>query len=213
MKRWGVLVALISFACPAAVAAQPPEAIAQEAVVDAIWVGQRLEYTYESFNTYYSCSSLQAKLTSILRAVGAHEKSIVQVRCLGGRLVNHAHAQIIAIKPLEATPENVAAATTYDSRTELLARVKNVQLPTANDIERFPASWHTLSLHRRDMDLGSGDCELLRDFSNKVFPQLAIQIVGSGLRCTDGVALRMNTKLVVTALMPTQAIPVAQAGN
>lgn len=183
-----------------------------EGLTEAIWVAQRVDYTFESSNTYYACSSLKQKLATMLEAVGAHA-SAIEVRCLGGRLVNRARAEIVAVKPVQATPENVAAATTYDSRTRLLAQVKAVQLPTANDVDRFSASWQTISLHRRTLGLGAEDCDLLRDFSAKVFPQLEVRIVDNGLRCSSGVPMRMKTNLVVQALVPTASIPVARTVN
>lgn len=176
---------------------------ADEATVNAIWRVQHFDFTYTSSNVYYSCGALQRKVGAILRAVGAHHRVAVDVHCMGGDFVRFAFVRVTLAVPAEATQEAVIAATTFDARAQLVARLRKLRLPTAEDIPRFPAAWKTVSLTRnRALRLESGDCDLLRGMRDQLFPKLSIRVSSGGLRCTPGVATRMRPKLEVTALMP-----------
>jgi hypothetical protein len=173
-----------------------------EQIVEAIWRIQRVEFMYNSRDVYYSCDALQYKIGAILRAVGAHHRGVrVELRCMG-RFVNHASGRVTVAVPAQATEENVIAATTFDAQTQLLARMRKVPLPTPADIERFPASWQSVSLSRqRGLKLESGDCDLLQALRRQVFPTMPIHIVSEGLHCGLG-AGGMRPKLDVMALKP-----------
>jgi hypothetical protein len=170
--------------------------------IDAIWHTQLVDFTYSSRDVYYSCNSLRSKIGAILRAVGAHENVQVSVHCIGDGFVNHAQGRVRLSVPIEATPENVQRATTYDTRHELVARLRKLELPTANDIERFPASWHSVSLTRqRQLRLDSGDCDLLRAVRRQIFPKMPVRVSSERLHCALGAATRMRPNLDVVALM------------
>ena len=175
-------------------------------VVDAIWRIQRVEFMYNSRDVYYSCDALQYKIGAILKAVGAHHEGIrVELRCIG-RFVNHAYGRVTVAVPAEATEENVIAATTFDAQTRLLARMRKVTLPTPADIERFPASWQSVSLSRqRGLKLESGDCDLLQTLRRQVFPTMPIRIESEALHCGLGAGTGMRPKLDVMALKPARA--------
>jgi hypothetical protein len=174
---------------------QPAESI------DAIWHTQLVDFTYNSRDVYYSCTSLQSKIGAILRAVGAHPNVQVSVRCIGNGFVNHAQGRVLLTAPIEATPENVQRATTYSTRDELIARLRKLDLPTANDIERFPAGWRSVSLTRhRQLRLDSGDCDLLLAVRRQIFPKMLVRVSGERLHCL-GPATRMRPNLEVVALM------------
>lgn len=180
--------------------------------VDAIWRIQRVDFTYRSADVYYSCSALQSKIGAILKAVGAHQRIAVEIQCMSGELVNNALARVTLAMPAEATQENVVAATTFDSRAQLVARLLKMRLPTATDIERFPAIWQTVALSsHRGLRLDPGDCDLLRGMHEQVFPRLSIRATHRGLRCTTGSATKIRPKLEVTALMPTEVTSVANS--
>jgi hypothetical protein len=186
-------------ACGAAAA--PPTDTASPIL--AIWRVQRFQFVYHSSNVYYSCEALHEKIRAILRAVGAHTQMIVDVGCMGRKFVNHAFIGVTLAAPTEATQESVKAATTFDSRQRLLARLHSQPLPTATDLERFPAQWRTVSLsHRRGPHLSSGDCELFDALRRRVFPRLAVRIDKEDLSCTSGYASHFAPRLEVTALMP-----------
>jgi hypothetical protein len=196
-----VLAALLPWTSPRA------NAITGEAVfdetVDAIWRIQRFDFTYSSPTVYYSCRALQAKIGAILHAVGAHQRVAVDVQCMGD-FVRYAFVRVTLAVPAEATQSAVNAATTFDTRAQLVARLRHLRLPTAADIERFPAAWQTVSLSRhRSLHLDSADCDLLRGMREQIFPKLSVRVARDGLRCSSGSATRIRPKLEVTALMPT----------
>lgn len=203
-----MLAAVATLLCPYGSCADADVENASADPVFAIWRIHRVDFVYHSPTVYYSCSALQAKIGAILRAVGAHTRVVVDVGCMGGNFVNHAFARVTLAVPAEATQETIHAATTFDTRERLIARVRKIQLPTSADIARFPAEWQTVSLsHRRGLHFGPGDCDLLRAMRKQVFPQLSIRIGKGGLRCTSGIATRLRPQLEVTALMPAPAPP------
>jgi hypothetical protein len=179
--------------------------------VDAIWRFQSFPFEYSSSNTYYNCDSLVRKVRAILKAVGAHHSVVVETRCEGGP-ANRISARIAVATPVIASEENVRAATTFDSRDQLVARLRNLTLPTANDIERFPATWQKISLARaiRDMSITPSDCDLLRGMNEQVFPRISVRVQGRKLMCgTYSTNVRANVQ--VEALVPaTPLTPVAQ---
>lgn len=201
----------VMFGCIAPrVGAESGVVISVENTVDAIWRVQRVDFTYRSAEVYYSCRALQSKIGAILKAVGAHQQMAVDVGCMSGELVRNAFARVTLAMPAVATQENVVAATTFDSRAQLVARVRKVRLPTANDIERFPAAWQTVSLSRdRGLRLEPGDCDLLRGMHEQIFPRLSIRVTQQ-VRCATG-STRMRPNLEVTALMPVRMTSVTYA--
>jgi hypothetical protein len=108
------------------------------------------------------------------------------------------------VTPIEATPENVTAVTSYSSETRLAARLNKVRLPTANDIGRFAAEWRTVELNRnRRLNLEGGDCELLEGLIAQVFPRLSVRVAKQRLNCSHGGGSRLRPVLHVAALMQT----------
>ncbi|HWK73423.1 MAG TPA: hypothetical protein VNQ81_04070 [Povalibacter sp.] len=176
--------------------------------IDAIWQVRQVDFAYASRNVYYSCGALQSKIKAIMKAVGARQGVTVSIDCREGQFVNSAVARLTVALPAEATEEAVRAATTFDTRAQLVARLQRIQLPTANDIERFPAAWQTISLtDGRKLRLEAGDCDLLLGIYQQVFPRLSIQPSGKGLRCF-GPSTRVRPQLQITALLPMR-LPVA----
>lgn len=180
--------------------------------VTAIWNLQQLPFRFRSENIYYSCDSLRTKIAAILTAVGARADLRVDLPCGYGSLTNGAFAAIQLATPIEATPQNVAAATSHSAQTELIARLNKVDLPNATDIQRFPAAWQTVLLGRGGgLSLDAADCELLQALSEQVFPHLAVQLAKRRIHCPGTGSTRANLKVAVTALMPTSVAALADA--
>jgi hypothetical protein len=199
-SRWFGFAALLGAALGVAAAEAPTDA-----TVAAVWQIERIEFTYHSTSVRYSCGNLQRRIAAILQAVGAHSRIGVDLGCRSGDLVRYANVRLTLAVPVEATEENVRAATDYDTQDELVARVRQTQLPSANDIQRFPASWRTVALTRSPpLSLGPGDCELLRAMRDEVFPRLRVRVVSSGLRCGGGADTRITPRIDVNALMPSR---------
>jgi hypothetical protein len=173
--------------------------------VTAIWKIQRIEFTYSSPTVRYSCEALQRRIAAILYAVGAHAKMAIELSCASGEQVRFATARLQLAMPVEATAENVQAAADFDTRDELVARLQQSRLPTAEEIQRFPASWRTVALTRSPpLSLGSGDCDLLRAMRDHVFPHLHVRVVSSGLNCGGGPDTRITPRIRVNALIPAR---------
>ena len=190
------------FACWSPARFVHADADAADGDVAAIWRIHQVEFVYRSANVYYACDSLQEKIGAILRAVGAHQRIVVNIGCANGDFVSFALVHLTLATPVEATPEAVATATTFTSREQLIARVRNERPPTAADIVRFPARWRPVTLSRRaGLHLDSGDCELLKALGTQVFPRLSIRVEKRRLRCASSSKLR--PRLEVVALMPT----------
>ena len=189
----------------AAVRAADNDASLADESIDAIWRLERIAFVYSSTTVRYECGALQRRIAAILRAVGAHERVSVELGCATGELVRHANVNVMLAVPVAATAENLAAATDYDTHDELVARLRQEQLPSANDIQHFTATWRTVALTRSPpLSLGPGDCELLRAMRDQVFPRLRVRVVSSGLNCGGGSDTRIQPRIHVNALVPSR---------
>jgi hypothetical protein len=178
----------------------------------SVWHLQKIEFNYRSTNIYYSCDGLRRKVVAIMKAIGARDDVSVDIRCRNGAITNDAMTMITLATPVEATPENVAALTTYSTETQLAARLNKVQLPTANDIDRFPADWRKVELNRtRGVKLDAGDCDLVDELIDQVFPRLPVRVLKKRISCSQGSVSRMGPTLQVAALMAAPPIPLAYA--
>ena len=173
--------------------------------ITAIWKVESIEFVYSSSTVRYSCEALRWRIAVILQTVGAHSRMAIELSCANGERVNYANARIKLATPVEASEENVRAATDYDTRDELVARLQHKELASAEDIQRFPASWRTVALTRTPpLSLGPGDCDLLRAMRDQVFPRLRVRVVSSGLNCGGGPDTRITPRIHVNALMPSR---------
>ena len=205
-RTWGfAFVASIGAMLGVSFAAEAPTDTQPDTPIAAIWQIQRIDFVYNSSSVRYSCGNLQRRIAEILQAVGANARMGVELGCNSGELVRYANVHLTLAVPIEATEENVRAATDFDTHDELVARLHQSQLPTANDIVRFPASWRTVALTRSPpLSLGPGDCDLLRAMRDDVFPRLRVRVVSSGLRCGSGADTRIPPRIHVNALIPSR---------
>jgi hypothetical protein len=199
-RTWGfAFVAWLGAVFGVSVAAEAPT----DTPIVAIWQIERIDFVYSSTTVRYSCGNLQRRIAEILQAVGANARMGVELGCNSGELVRYANVHLTLAVPVEATEENVRAATDFDTHDQLVARLHQSQLPSANDIVRFPASWRTVALTRSPpLSLGPGDCDLLRAMRDDVFPLLRVRVVSSGLRCGGGADTRIPPRIHVNALIP-----------
>src|SRR4051812_25675930 len=91
------------------------------APITAIWQVQRVDFVYNSNSVRYSCGNLQRRIAAILQAVGAHSNIGVELGCNSGELVRYANVHLTLAVPIEATDENVRAATDFGTRDALVA--------------------------------------------------------------------------------------------
>jgi len=205
--RWFAFAALLGAVLGAGVthAGDAEKETPSDAPIVAIWKVQQIEFNYGSPNIRYACESLQKRIPQILKAVGAHSKMVVEVKnCKRQEQVNHAEVRVTLAMPVEATEENVRAAVEFDARDELVARIREERLPTAEDVERFPAAWRTVTLSGSgSVRLAAGDCDLMRVLRDHVFPHINVRLVG-GMNCGAGPDTRLAPRMRLQALMPTK---------
>ncbi len=83
----------------------------------------------------------------------------------------------------------------------LVARLRGKQLPSASDIQHFPATWTTLSLRGTEMPLTAGDCDLVHQLREQVLPKLSVEVLNEPPRCTPVLSRsRLPPKMKVRAL-------------
>jgi len=175
-------------------------------VVEAVWKPQRINFVYRGYSTLYSCSGLQAKLEKILTTVGARDDSVELRAYSCDDQLSTARFEIALASPVEATPENVQELTTYDERDELAARVRGERLPSAEDLQRFPAVWKTISFARsRNLKLEPGDCELVLQLRRQILQRMSVQIVSDRVQCSEFGNIS-RPRLTVSALVPAQQL-------
>lgn len=180
----------------------PPSRALQ--IVEAVWKVQSLSFAYSGYATVYSCDALLAKVRGILQGLGARDT--LRIRSMGCTdMVTHGRMEITLESPVVATPESIDALTTYDSKQELVARVRNEHLASAEDVQRFPAAWKTISMTRdRSLKLGPSDCELVEQLRRDVLPHMSIRVEHDRLRCSPVFGNIGQPQLRVAALV---AIP------
>ena len=177
----------------------PPSRALQ--IVQAVWKVQSLSFAYSGYATVYSCDALLHKVSEILQSLGARDTlRIHSVGCTD--MVTHGRMDITLESPVEATPENIEAITTYNSTRELVARVRNEKLDRAEDVQRFPATWQTVAMSRdRQLKLGPSDCELVEQLRRDVLPHMSIRVEYDRLRCSPVFGNIGQPQLRVAALV------------
>jgi hypothetical protein len=174
---------------------------ARAETVDAIWKTHRVTFRYSSSTTAYSCGGLGTKLAAILRLVGAHQDMrVVASSC--DEVAGHQTFDMLFRAPVPATEANLREATDYDTREQLAARLRGERLATIEDVERFPAEWHTISLHRdRKVRLAPSDCDLLRQVMRGFLSRMSVDTSGRSVRCSSSLGNFHPPILTVTALV------------
>jgi len=170
--------------------------------VQAIWKDQEIAFYFQSQTTFYACSSLEAKVERILKALGAHARVKVRsVDCTSGMRIPRMPRVIVTMSsPVEATPEALADRDKNKSTRELAARVRGEKEdPVA--LAPFPAQWQRVTLSRGKVNLEPGDCELIEELRRKVLPRLAVRLVKDNTHCTPHQVTIGQPQLELDALM------------
>lgn len=200
--------ALISAVAGAVMAALLPVASAQESVtteppvVQAVWKQQEVPFYFQSFTTFYSCSSLETKIKRILVALGVDPEMKLRTRgCLSrDQIARMPYVEISLMSPVEATPEALAELDKTRSTRELAARVRGESKQAEEAAAPFPAQWKEVALARAKLYLDPGDCELVYQLKEKVLPKLGVIVVGDDVKCALNQSSMRQPKLVVKAL-------------
>ena len=175
-----------------------------DVAIEAVWKPLRMSFVYSGSGTLYSCSGLQAKLENILTSVGARGGVELRIDSCDDELAI-ARFQILLASPVAATPQNLHELTSYDARDELIAGVRGERLATAEQLQRFPAVWKTISFATsREMKLAPGDCDLVKQLRKHILPQMSVRIVSDRVRCSPFGNIS-RPQLTVSALVPVAA--------
>ena len=169
--------------------------------IEAVWKPHIIAFEYRGYNTIYSCRELAKTLEAILESIGARDD--IRARGLAcDDASGTARFQIVFHAPIEATPENVHALTQYDSEDALVARIQGQRLPSAEDLERFPAVRKTVAFARnRKLRLTGGDCELVQQVRRQILTRMAVEIVSDNVRCSMAFGNIGPPRLTVSALV------------
>jgi hypothetical protein len=181
-------------------AARAEEQAAAPEPVLAIWKDQELSFFFQTQTTFYSCTSLEAKLEDILNALGV--RAVVRVRsvdCSRGP-VRMPRVNLTVHAPVEATPEALAERDKDKSKRELAARVRG-EKEDPEALAPFPAQWKRVALKRGVVHLEPGDCELIDELRRKVLPKLAVRLVKDNTHCTPHQVTLGQPQLQVDALV------------
>jgi len=200
-RRVGIVVSLAALLSCSFASAETPD----DSSVDAVWKPQRLAFEYRGYSTLYDCRSLERKLHDILLSIGAREDLRVSGYACNDQ-ISAASFEVVFHSPVEATPENVHALTTYDSQDQLIARTRGETLTSAEDLLRFPAVWKTVSFARdRDLRLQPGDCELMQQVRRQILARMSVRIVSDRIQCSSAFGNIGPPRLTVSALVPANA--------
>lgn len=176
---------------------------AAEPTVEAYWSTTEIDFAYMGMTTYYSCEGLRDSVRDVLRMLGARDDLRVRARgceVMGGPAA-FPRVLITVTVPVEATPENLAELAKDADKRELVARVRGERQEGAEGPDRFPAIRRQVVLSdRASRDLDPGECELIEQMRNRVFPRLGIRIVEDRLNCVPRRVTPGQLYLVVEAL-------------
>jgi hypothetical protein len=168
--------------------------------VQAIWKQQEFSFYFQSQTTFYSCSSLEAKLKRILDALGTQPNVRVRsIDCQRGP-VRMPRVTVSVNAPVEATPAAIAERDKNKSTRELAARVRG-KIEDPASLAPFPAQWKRVSLSRGAVKLEPGDCELIDEVRRKVLPRLNVRVVEDGMHCVPHQVSMGQPQLEVEALV------------
>jgi hypothetical protein len=203
-----LVLASCSILLPLAAAAESPAAASPAdtaAPVMAVWVEQKINFTYMGFTAYYSCDGLRGKVSSILEEIGARPGFKVTARgCMNLSGPEWSPGlQIVAAMPRPATPELLAELAKGEAQRELAARAGGKAAPAAEAAAEFPARVRRIDF--RDSPNGlvqPGDCELIEQLRDRMFVPLGAKIVENRMGCFPHTLSNGSIVLSIDVLEP-----------
>jgi hypothetical protein len=191
----------------AVTASAPAQAIAtgEDAapVVNAVRVEREVELVYMGFTSYYSCDGLRDKVRRVLVDLGLGDGLKVStrgcIRVTGPETMPS--VRIVAQVPVEATPEVLAQLESEAGKRELVARAKGVA--PAEATAQFPVRRRRVEFEADPLgDLQEGDCELVEQLRDRVFPKLGVKVVEDRTQCAPRQVRLGSIHTVVEVLEP-----------
>ena len=153
---------------------------ADAGTVEAAWVQQDLEFTYMPITAVYTCYGFRDKMRWILEQLGARDLEVKPSGCTKiPRPEPFPGVKITGRFPAPAAP---GAADTF------VARPKLVEF-RPNEIE----------------GVQNGDCELMIQLRDKLFPKLGVKVVRDELTCIPKRVTPESVRMTVEVLEPVGA--------
>jgi hypothetical protein len=206
-RHVGTGLALVLFATGASATAQAIAAGEDAtATTSAVRVEHEVELVYMGFTSYYSCDGLRDKVRRVLDDLGMSDGLELSarncIRITGPEVMPS--VRIVAQVPTEATPAVLSQLGSGAGKRELVARVKGVAPEEAT--AQFPARRRLVVLEADPLgDLQAGDCELVEQLRDRVFPKLGVKVVEDRTRCSPRQLTLGSIHTVVEVLEPVPA--------
>ena len=126
--------------------------------VDAVWIEQEIEFTYLGLNAAYSCDLMEARITMLLRQVGAENVDVTTSPCPG-----------------------------YDRpqlRLPMTATFATLVPAGDGDVNIVKASWGVVELGKRHpRSIDDRDCELLEHFQKFLLSAIEHEVIEGNTGC------------------------------
>jgi len=156
------------------------------APVEAGWKEVELNFFYNGRTSFYTCDSIERKITRILVEIGARKSPDVRAT---GCFSNFSPERFQTVRIRMAVPVPISPGEGLSpeekSRRELVAKVRG-EAPGEGIDERFPAAWERVEFSRKSRFVEDGDCELLEQLELQVFRKLDIRVIDDGGWCVPG---------------------------
>lgn len=138
--------------------AWPYVAVASE-TVDTVWKSQEVEFHYVSLETAYSCETMEARVKTLLRHLGAAKDIKVSMPpCLGSD-----------------RPQR---------RFRIKAEFSTLVTAQEGDKDIVKANWREIALGKNQPRvIDDGDCELMERFTRYVLPAIEHEVIEGKTQC------------------------------
>jgi hypothetical protein len=203
----GIAAGLLALQAPPLAAQDTAASANVTTVVSAVWVRHEVAFTYMGFTSFYSCDGLRAKVSRILKALGARPGFKVSPRACFELTGPEAipGVTIVAEFPAVATPELLASLASDASKRELTARATGKATPAVEATAQFPARVKRLEFRSTPYSLDvlqDGDCELMEQLRDRVFGPLGVKVVDDRTRCMPRQVSLGAVRMTVEVLEP-----------
>lgn len=210
-SRMGGWVVALACALPAIATAGQDAPAAADATVEAVWVENKVSFTYMAFTSYYSCDGLRDKVRWLLAELGARPGFTVRARgCIQLQGPEWAPGvEIVAAFPAPATSEVLARLAADAARRAPAAGAAGAagqQDPAAQAAARFPARTKHIefrSSRTSGPGLQDGDCELIDQLLRQdVFGTFGVRVVDAQVSCVPRRVTLGAVRMTVEVLEP-----------
>jgi hypothetical protein len=172
---------------------------AAESSVEAIWQENEMIFTYSDFTTRYSCQGMRTKVRQLLDELGARAEKVTSYGC-------------------SAAPFEPAPVVNVKMRFSTLRPRGEEEDGEGEGGEPVEAVWKETTLSsNRPTFLARGDCQLVRQFTDRVLPAFAHEVLSDRTRCiphqADGSFPSLRVRVLVAAPPPEESVEDSQGSK